>query len=386
MSGDDHRKSKSDKTTAKLEKKSRQMTEKNYESGVDPERNAMACLQSSMNAIHADIKAMRSDVRTELEGFKEALSEQLRNDMSSFKEEVDNKLTRLVSDLQRSVDNAEQTEQRVADVEEWGSDVNEIVISLLQDQEKLQEQVLDLQTRSRRLNLRLYNVAEDSEKNDMMGFINNFIKTELSLDIDLGIQRCHRSLVPKPPPTATPRSIVMCFLEDKTKELVRNTAWKKKTVLLNGKRVYFDNDYPQEIQKKRQSYAPIRHLLKDKGIAFHTPPLTKLRVFYEGAGRHTGPGTTYNSMEEARDDLKKRGLLNAEEEGNLLPKDTPATTDTPAATNTDRMAKLKKTWTKVGRKAPHKREALLRATRRLQEFRRTTTPPPTPAQRDDATT
>ena len=82
----------------------------------------------------------------------------------------------------------------------------------------------------------------------MMAFINNFIKTELARDMDLGIVRCHRALAAKPPPEANPRSIVMCFQDYRIKELVHTTAWKKKEVLLNGKRVYFDNDWPPEIE------------------------------------------------------------------------------------------------------------------------------------------
>lgn len=51
-----------------------------------------------------------------------------------------------------------------------------------------------------------------------MEFIDNFIKTELGLpDTPLGIQRCHRLLGPKPPQELNPRSVVICFLEFKTK-------------------------------------------------------------------------------------------------------------------------------------------------------------------------
>lgn len=67
--------------------------------------------------------------------------------------------------------------------------------------------------------------------------------------------------------------------------------------------MYFDQEYPTETQKKRRAYAPIRKLLKEKNLRFHTAPPAKLRDFYDG-----GP-VTYHSAVEATKDLKKRGLL-----------------------------------------------------------------------------
>ena len=359
--------------STRLEKK--KTTEKSHDDDVYPsldtslEASAMAGLQASISAMHADLRAMRSDVRKELE--------EVRKDMADYKKEIHNKMSELAADLQSTVNNAEQTEQRVAQVEEWSADTKEIMASLLEDNERTHEKLLDLEMRSRRQNLRLYNVPEDSEKNDMTGFINNFIKTELALDMDLGIQRCYRSLASRPPPGATPRSIVICFMEDKTKEKVRSTAWQKKTVLLNGRRVFFDHDWPQEIQKKRSAYGPIRTLLKNKNIAFRTPPLTKLRVFYEGNGLPAGPSVTYNSMEEAAEDLKKRGIMSAEGEDTQRPT-TIASTSTP--TTADNLARLRKASSsaKARTEKSTKAEALKRAAQKLQEFRRASTPPPPP--------
>lgn len=90
------------------------------------------------------------------------------------------------------------------------------------------------------------------------------------MDIMLGIQRCHRSLGPKPPPNSNPRSIVIHFLEYTTKDLVLRSAWGKKVIQLKGGWVYFDQDYPSDILAKRKAYNPIRKILKEKGICFQT--------------------------------------------------------------------------------------------------------------------
>lgn len=111
----------------------------------------------------------------------------------------------------------------------------------------------------------------------MCEFLEEFIKSRLSLpDVDLKIQRCHRSLGPKPPPQAAPRSMIAYFLAYITKEPVRSTAWRKKEVHFNGKIVFFNHDYPVEIMKKTKEYAPLRKVLKEKGLRFQTPAPAKL--------------------------------------------------------------------------------------------------------------
>ena len=96
--------------------------------------------------------------------------------------------------------------------------------------------------------------------------------------------------------------MVIYFLEHRTKELVLRSVWKKGEIRLHQQRVNFDQDYPAETQKKRGAYAPIRKLLKEKGLRFQTPPPAQLRVFFDG-----GP-VMYNSAAEAMEDLRERGL------------------------------------------------------------------------------
>ncbi|KAK1890060.1 LINE-1 retrotransposable element ORF1 protein [Dissostichus eleginoides] len=188
--------------------------------------------------------------------------------------------------------------------------------------------------------MRIYGIPEDIEGDSVQqfieNFIENFIKTELSLtDTELGIQRCHRALGPKPPQNANPRSVLIYFLEYRIKELVLRSAWKRKEVYLNGTRVYFDQDYPAEIQKERKAYDPIRKL-KEKGLRFHTPPPAKLRIFVD-----SGP-VTYNSSAEAMADLRKRGMI-AERDSVPGPE--------PPATPLERLKKI--SWEKVAPRRGH---------------------------------
>ncbi len=118
-----------------------------------------------------------------------------------------------------------EAEARITDVEEWSADFREALSQSLQAQKSLQMKLTDLEARSRRNNVCIYGIAEGAEKNNIHQFIENFIKKELELaEVELGIQRCHRSLGPRPPSEAQPRSVIVYFQEFKVKEIVLHSA------------------------------------------------------------------------------------------------------------------------------------------------------------------
>ncbi|RXN13106.1 LINE-1 type transposase domain-containing 1 [Labeo rohita] len=224
-------------------------------------------LSASIAAIHADIKAFRVDIKTELTAFRDSFTKDVKEELSSFKQDVNQKLNGLVTDLNVTAERIDEAERRVAELEEGAAESREMLGQSIQMQEHLQERLLDLETRSRRNNIRIFGVPEGSEGNNVKDLVESIIKTELSLsDLDLKIQRCHRALGPKPPADAYPRSVVVFFLEYRTKDLVLRSAWMKKEVHWNGKRIFFDQDYPPEIQQKRKKFAPIRKILKEKDL------------------------------------------------------------------------------------------------------------------------
>lgn len=316
---------------------------------------AMETLQASIGAIHKEIQAIRADVKVELGHFSDNLTRDMKKDMASFREDVNEKLNEIVTDLKETKDRAEEATQRVADMEEWTAVANEVLTQSLKNQEQIQAKLTDLEARSRRNNIRIYGIPEDVEGDNLQEFIESLIKTELPLqDTDLGIQRCHRALGPKPPQNASPRSVVIFFQEYRTKELVLRSAWKKGEIRLDQQRLYFDQDYPAEIQKKRRAYAPIRKLLKEKGLRFQTPPPARLRVFLD-----SGP-VIYNSAAEAAEDLRRRGYT----------LDDTAKEVSSAVTPAEMLRKL--SWEMVEAKRRNSDTHGERARKKLSGFRRAT--------------
>ncbi len=213
----------------------------------------------------------------------------MKKELAKFRDEINQALKDVRGDLNNTIGRVEEAGQRVAELQECNTDLENAFRQMKQAQESLQTKVTDLEARSRRNNICIYGVPEAEEENNMMNFVVKFLKSELANVIpegsDLKIQRCHRALGPRPPGDAPPRSIIINFQEFKTKEQVLSAAWKKKEVYYKDKRVYFDHDYPTEIVKKRREYAGISRVLKERGMRFQTPPPAKLKVFLDSGPR-----------------------------------------------------------------------------------------------------
>ncbi|KAE8287224.1 hypothetical protein D5F01_LYC15193 [Larimichthys crocea] len=200
----------------------------------------------------------------------------------------------------------DEAEGRIEKAKERIQNTEDVVTAMLKLHTKLEDKLLDLESRSRRENMRIYGVPEGSEKESttMISFVENLLREglELTHDMpDLQIERAHRSLGPQPPRDAPPRSIIIKCLSFKTKETLLHKAWQKKGFTWQENRINLDHDYPPLILKKRREYTEIRKKLKEKGVQFQTLFPARLRV------RHKDGTRTYETVEEASEDLLRRG-------------------------------------------------------------------------------
>uniref|UniRef100_A0A672IJM8 L1 transposable element RRM domain-containing protein n=1 Tax=Salarias fasciatus TaxID=181472 RepID=A0A672IJM8_SALFA len=235
-------------------------------------------------SISKDLREFKNDIHAAISELKGDIKKDLKDEMTALKEELSHKLAEMGTALQDQAQAISEAEERISDVEASGSVTKEALLCLLKEQRKLQQKVTDLESRSRRNNIRIYGVPEEAEGDSMIKFIDSLLTTELPLPegMPLKIQRAHRALVQKPGPDATPRSVVVNFLQFDVKETVLKLAWKKK-VLVNNKQVFFDHDYASEVMEKRRAYGGIKKALKQQGIRFQTP-FTRIRIHWNTEG------------------------------------------------------------------------------------------------------
>ncbi|CAB3985374.1 Hypothetical predicted protein, partial [Paramuricea clavata] len=119
---------------------------------------------------------------------------------------------------------------------------------------RLQESVVDLKARSMRDNLRFFNVKED-EKENTTEKIYDILDARNKVNID----RSHR-VGRKRVSQRKPRPIVVKFNYFQDREQVRQNARK-----LKGSRIGISEQFPEEIEKIRQTLYPEMKKAKAQG-------------------------------------------------------------------------------------------------------------------------
>lgn len=325
----------------------RENTAAETENAENPENSPPTKTQDGVvNADPAfpDSAASLAKVLKEIRDFRKDTKEQL-NDIKSEITSVNQKIA--------------EAEVRIEKVEDRAQNLEQVLNKVIKVMHQQENKLLDQEGRSRRENLRIYNVPEGAEGSSMIDFVEKLLRDTLEINpaTELDIERAHRALAPRPTGDKQdkPRSIIVKFLRYRIKEEILRKAWEKKKVFLNGRQIYFDQDYSPVVMQKRKEYAEAKRVLKQKNIRFHTPFPAKLRVFYEDGTR------LYQTAEEATTDMKDRGL--------------PVSVITPKESLAEQLSRT--AWETMGgqtrRGMGEEREKNIRE--RLRAFRRQGTPP-----------
>lgn len=162
-------------------------------------------------------------MRHDLDKFKNDVKKVLKEDLTEFKGEV-------MQELQSQKTNIAESQTRIANMEFACLEMKETLLPVVKENLQMRDKVVDLESRSRRNNMRIYGVPEEKEGRSVIEFVNKLFKCHLTLPegLDLCIQWAHRASILKPSAVASPRSIIVNFLEFHVKELVFRKAWQQK--------------------------------------------------------------------------------------------------------------------------------------------------------------
>ena len=290
-------------------------------------------METKLDKISKQMDDALKGVRDEMARLREEMG-QIRTEttrsLESCREETSGRIARVEVDIRDQRKDMGLVEERVGETEEWNTEAQDVITTLIEQQSKLQEKLTDLEGRSRSNNIRGWGVKEGLEGASTKKYIDELIHKELDVPVgeELQIQRAHRAPAPRPAENKPARAIIVNFLSFDDKESILKTAWKK-NVQVSGQRVTFDHDYSAEIAAKRRDYAGLKRILKEKGLRFQSPMAT-LRI-------HWGDGTKiYNNPQEAARAMRQKGLevpVRREERPTLLQR-----------------AEAIRKWTRVGRR------------------------------------
>lgn len=233
------------------------------------------------------------------------LVEELAKQRASLKEDISTLIQESLVPLQSSVNALKETvdtfQQRLTAAESLAGDnfdklfVAESAFKTLKTQNaSLLDLIEDLENRSRRTNLRIINVPEDSEgTEDTVNFMSNMlmeITGNALFDSAPILERVHR-VGKKPERTGLP---VVCFHRYQQKERLLQWARQHTATYRNSAlRIYMYPDFSAGL-RKRAEFKDIKQSLYGKGIKFQMLYPAILRV------THNGHTFKFNTPEEAR--------------------------------------------------------------------------------------
>lgn len=334
----------------------------------------MEAVQAGLEGISKQIGDMRKEMKSDMRALKDEITAQLDEKWATFSVEINRKFDTITTEMEEQNTKMASALARTEEMEEWSLEVNKTLAELLEERQRMMDELDDVVQRSKRNNIRVFQLSEEAtpaEGETMVQFMTDWLRKELAIDTDLGIQRAHRALGPKRKPDEPPRSVIINFQRFDVKEKVLAKAWAMTPPVKYGdRRVFFDHDYSDRVLKQRRSYDNIKRVLTANKIKFNTP-FTKIRIHW-----NTGK-VMYQSATEAAKDVRKRGLELGDEQLAEVERSCAggggeseeASGGNSTLLENLRAAKLS-TWQRVDRRKDQTSEASRRAKGKLQIYKR----------------
>ncbi|KAK7880360.1 hypothetical protein WMY93_033003, partial [Mugilogobius chulae] len=121
----------------------------------DSEAPELESLHEGIKSISRQITDLRTELKTDLATFKDDLRRELKADLNTFRDDMNQQLTANKLAVQEHGRKLEEAETRVAGLECWSAAAYGALKQSLKEQKKLAEKLDDLESRSRRNNLRM---------------------------------------------------------------------------------------------------------------------------------------------------------------------------------------------------------------------------------------
>ncbi|KAK1903979.1 Cytotoxicity-associated immunodominant antigen [Dissostichus eleginoides] len=139
----------------------------NWVSALQTSLDAMqAKLENAQHNMDAKLDRIGSQMEEHLRGVREEMGqlreymdkhgEDMKQGLDSFREETNRNFETAEAEMRAQKKDIEILEEHTAGVEEWSTDVQDIITASLEQQTKLQDKLSDIEGRSRRNNVRIW--------------------------------------------------------------------------------------------------------------------------------------------------------------------------------------------------------------------------------------
>lgn len=188
-----------------------------------------------------------------LEQHRKSISTEFKTSLGA----VDNKLDQIRSMVEDHGERISSLETFSNDAEQRLQDLESLCSSLREDNTKLATKVSDLEGRSRRQNIRILGLPENTETGNPPQFFSGLL-TEVygkeTLPTPPEIDRAHRSLAAKPKPGDRPRPVILRLHRFQVKDLLVREARRRGKMEYRGHPIRIVEDYSPEVLSQRAEY------------------------------------------------------------------------------------------------------------------------------------
>ncbi|KAK1906574.1 LINE-1 retrotransposable element ORF1 protein [Dissostichus eleginoides] len=237
--------------------------------------------------------------------FKAELHEALKDNLSSIKAELET----VMADLSVSITNVK------SDVSALKSTVGEMETSLLTctddistlqakvehlsaELERVDNRCEDLEARSRRNNVRIVGVPEETTITNTTAAISTLLKEAFKLEKEPLLDRAHRTLQPKPRPGERPRTIIARLHYHADCADILRRARAQQRIKIGDFVVSIFPDHTSRTARARAAFNDVRRQLREiPGIRWSALP-ARLRITHGGTERQ------FNSPDDAETFIK----------------------------------------------------------------------------------
>ena len=113
------------------------------------------------------MRELKQQFHNELKTFKDELKSEIKNEIKQeiayLRQDIDHKLTENNEELQEQKTDITEAQARIAELEECNAGASDMLAKVVKQTRQMQDKLTDLEARSRRNNVRIFGLPEDTE-------------------------------------------------------------------------------------------------------------------------------------------------------------------------------------------------------------------------------
>lgn len=215
-------------------------------------------------------------------------------------EELSATLNNIAAKVESNTERITEAEHRISAAEDSMSAVAPRLAELEAKVRILTEKCTDMEGRSRRDNILIYNLKEDTEGRQPVSFFESWLPTLLSLETKRGIikiDRAHRSI--GPPRPDRPRVVIIKLHNSGDKSRILAAARKQSPLTYEGQTVFIRQDMAAPVKEMRRAFNGVCERLIKRDMRFSMRYPATL-TFTHGGKTHSfrSPGDAIAFLDE----------------------------------------------------------------------------------------